>query len=89
MSTFVGDGFVGVCLNLVCKHYSILFGTKCGLPEKRRMWVDLVLSKGGFMRDICCVLGDFNAVTTSRRGEASESLLHWGMRWRLGSSRGS
>jgi hypothetical protein len=73
VSSFQGDGFVGVCLNwgvenlrcIVVNVYS-----KCDLVAKRRLWEALVEERGSRRSGTWCVLGDFNAVCRKdeRRG---------------------
>jgi mannosylglycoprotein endo-beta-mannosidase len=63
--TFIGDGFVGVCLDLVSenKHCFITnVYAKCNIRDKRRLWGDIIMSKRGFGDGLWCVLGDFNSV---------------------------
>ncbi|GAU23240.1 hypothetical protein TSUD_172690 [Trifolium subterraneum] len=71
--TFIGEGFVGVCLDLVGvlrKCFIVNVYAKCNLRDKRRLWGDLLMSKSGFGDGLWCVLGDFNSVRASleRRG---------------------
>lgn len=61
---FVGEGFVGVCLEwgrnkercFVVNIYS-----KCDLAAIRRLWDNIVLLKNTFGDDVWCMVGDFNA----------------------------
>jgi hypothetical protein len=71
--TFTGEGFVGVCLDLVDKHVRVCVinvYAKCNLVDKRRLWREILMTKGGFGDNIWCVVGDFNSVLESsdRRG---------------------
>jgi hypothetical protein len=71
--SFVGDGFVGVCLNLLDENrvcYVVNVYAKCNIQDKRRLWGNLLMSKEGFGEGLWCVLGDFNSVrdTYERRG---------------------
>jgi hypothetical protein len=77
--TFVGVGFVGVCLNLVNENrrcYVVNVYAKCNLVDKRRLWGEITMSKEGFGGDLWCVAGDFNAVRepTERRGVSTTAL---------------
>ncbi|MCH79506.1 LINE-1 reverse transcriptase like [Trifolium medium] len=71
--TFIGDGFVGVCLewgvNKKCCFVVNVYA-KCEMAAKRRLWEDLSMSKRGFGDGLWCVVGDFNAVRRreERRG---------------------
>jgi hypothetical protein len=72
---FMGDGFVGVCLDLLNENrrcYVVNVYAKCNLQEKRRLWRDILMSKGGFEGELWCVLGDFNSVKdpSERRGSS-------------------
>jgi exonuclease III len=71
--TFIGEGFVGVCLDIVNesrKCFVINVYSKCNIRDKRRMWGDILMSKRGFGEGLWCVCGDFNSVRESqeRRG---------------------
>ncbi|WJX47013.1 hypothetical protein P8452_33752 [Trifolium repens] len=63
--SFVGETFIGVCLEwgaskLRCFIVNVY--SKCDISGKRSLWESLVMSKRGFGRGAWCVLGDFNAV---------------------------
>jgi hypothetical protein len=63
--TFIGEGFVGVCLEWgLDKHVCLVVNiySKCVMEGKRRLWNSLIMSKGGFRGGKWCVIGDFNAV---------------------------
>ncbi|KAK2454307.1 hypothetical protein QL285_001883 [Trifolium repens] len=71
--TFIGEGFVGVCLEWGVRKqicFVVNVYAKCDLNAKRRLWENIIMSKGGFGGGLWCVVGDFNAVTSSneRRG---------------------
>jgi hypothetical protein len=71
--TFIGDGFVGVCLEWgVTKKICFIVNVyaKCDLNAKRRLWDDITMSRGGFGDGAWCIVGDFNAVRCreERRG---------------------
>ncbi|GAU51943.1 hypothetical protein TSUD_417260, partial [Trifolium subterraneum] len=71
--SFTGDGFIGVCLDLVDKHVRccvINVYAKCNIVDKRRLWSDLLMTKRGFGDIVWCIVGDFNSVVDSseRRG---------------------
>ncbi|MCH79404.1 LINE-1 reverse transcriptase like [Trifolium medium] len=79
--TFVGEGFVGVCLEwgaskTICFVVNIY--AKCDLPSKRRLWDNLLMSKRGFGGDKWCVAGDFNSVCSreDRRGVSQEGSVN-------------
>jgi hypothetical protein len=44
--------------------------SSCDIVAKRRLWRNLIMSKGGFRGSVWCLLGDFNAVLNrvERRG---------------------
>jgi hypothetical protein len=74
--TFSGEGFVGVCLDLVednSRCFIVNVYAKCNIHDKRRLWGELLMSKSGFGDGLWCVLGDFNSVrdTTERKGVRS------------------
>jgi hypothetical protein len=63
--SFIGDGFVGVCLEWgaskkICYIVNVYYS--CDLTAKRRLWDNLLMSKGGFGGGAWCVVGDFNVV---------------------------
>jgi hypothetical protein len=71
--TFIGEGFVGVCLEWgvlkkIC--YVVNVYSKCDLASKKRLWNNICMSKLGYGRGRWCVIGDFNAVLfpEERRG---------------------
>jgi hypothetical protein len=71
--SFIGEGFVGVCVEWgpnrkVCFIVNIY--SSCDIVAKRRLWRNLIMSKGGFGGSVWCLLGDFNAVLNrvERRG---------------------
>jgi hypothetical protein len=71
--TFIGDGFVGVCLDIIGEPRQVFVVNvyaKCNLRDKRMLWGNLLMSKGGFGDGLWCVVGDFNSVRSSseRRG---------------------
>jgi hypothetical protein len=73
MFTFIGEGFVGVCLEWgVMKDICFIVNVyaKCDINAKRRLWANLAMSKGGFGGGKWCIVGDFNAVRNGdeRRG---------------------
>jgi hypothetical protein len=71
--SFVGTGYVGVCLDWGAQKkrcYIVNVYSKCDLTNKRRLWESILMSKGGFGGEAWCVIGDFNAVLhgDERRG---------------------
>jgi len=63
--SFVGDGYVGVCLDWgVSKDRCFVINvySKCGLLAKKRLWERLVELRRSLGEGVWCVLGDFNAV---------------------------
>jgi hypothetical protein len=71
--TFTGEGFVGVCLDLLvenCRCFIVNVYAKCNLCDKRRLWGEILMSKRGFGDGLWCVMGDFNSVrdNTERKG---------------------
>ncbi|WJX24304.1 hypothetical protein P8452_13427 [Trifolium repens] len=71
--TFIGEGFVGVCLDLVTDNrrcFGVNVYAKCNIRNKRRMWGEIHMSKMGFGEGLWCVCGDFNSVrdVSKRRG---------------------
>jgi hypothetical protein len=62
---FIGEGFVGVCLEWgVHKKVCIVVNvySKCDIDGKRRLWDTFLMSKRVFGGGIWCVIGDFNTV---------------------------
>ncbi|MCI24695.1 cytochrome P450, partial [Trifolium medium] len=62
--SFVGDGFVGVCLEWgVLKSICFVINvySKCDISSKRRLWNNLLNCKRGLGVGRWCVVGDFNA----------------------------
>jgi endonuclease/exonuclease/phosphatase family metal-dependent hydrolase len=63
--TFIGEGFVGVCLEwgrLKSICFVINVYSKCDLASKRRLWSNILICKRGIGDGRWCVVGDFNAV---------------------------
>lgn len=76
-SIFVGEGFVGVCLDwgvLKQKCYIVNVYSKCDLSAKKRLWKKLVELRRTMGEGAWCILGDFNTVGCSdeRRGVSEE-----------------
>jgi hypothetical protein len=74
--TFVGSGFVGVCLETLqtgTRFCVVNVYSKCSLIDKRNLWGDLLMSKRGFGGCSWCIVGDFNSVRemNERRGVGS------------------
>ncbi|PNY16691.1 cysteine-rich receptor-like protein kinase [Trifolium pratense] len=83
--TFMGEGFVGVCLEWgVLKNICFIVNvySKCDILSKRRLWNNILMSKAGFGGGNWCVVGDFNAVREpgERRGVNVEPSLNAEMR---------
>jgi hypothetical protein len=71
--TFIGEGFVGVCLEWGVRKnifFMVNVYAKCDIIAKRGLWDNICMSKRGFGEGIWCVVGDFNAVRRrdERRG---------------------
>jgi exonuclease III len=74
--TFVGSGFVGVCLETLqtgTRFCVVNVYSKCSLMDKRNLWGGLLMSKRGFGGCSWCIVGDFNSVRemNERRGVGS------------------
>ncbi|WJX46636.1 hypothetical protein P8452_33416 [Trifolium repens] len=66
--TFIGVGFVGVCLDIVNEDrrcFVVNVYAKCNFGAKRQLWNDILMSKRGFGDGLWCVLGDYNSVRDS------------------------
>ncbi|KAK2423798.1 hypothetical protein QL285_034226 [Trifolium repens] len=64
--SFIGDGFVGVCLEwgtpkTICIIVNVY--SKCDIGSKRNLWHKLISCKRGLGDGRWCIVGDFNAVT--------------------------
>jgi exonuclease III len=71
--SFTGNGFVGVCIDVVqdlSRCYVINVYAKCNLSEKRRLWREILMSKRGFGGECWCIVGDFNSVRDRGKEEA-------------------
>ena len=76
--SFVGEGFVGVCLEWGSNKdrcFAVNIYSKCDLVAKQILWANLVLLKYTFGDGKWCMVGDFNAVSHAdeRRGVNSET----------------
>jgi hypothetical protein len=76
--SFIGDGYVGVCLDWgVLNHRCFIINvySKCDLPAKRRLWERLLELRRSLGDGACCILGDFNTVGSGeeRRGVNGEA----------------
>lgn len=72
--TFTGNGFSGVCLSWSVKKikcFVVNIYSPCNLAGKRKLWHDLCMTKTDFGQGLWCLVGDFNAVTSS--GERKRS----------------
>ncbi|MCH82126.1 hypothetical protein A2U01_0002923, partial [Trifolium medium] len=77
--SFTGEGFVGVCLNIVEEQracFVVNVYAKCETQARRRLWENILMSKRGFGGDLWCVVGDFNAIRelNERRGLRADSV---------------
>ncbi|WJX76187.1 hypothetical protein P8452_59630 [Trifolium repens] len=66
--SFMGEGFVGVCLEwgmtrTICFVVNVY--SKCDMASKRNLWCALLNCKRGLGDGRWCVVGDFNAVCRS------------------------
>jgi exonuclease III len=83
LTTFQGEGYVGVCLEWgVAKTKCVVVNvySKCDLESKKRLWECILEERRSRGEGAWCVVGDFNAVCRrdERRGvnaEASSSQL--------------
>ncbi|KAK2442416.1 hypothetical protein QL285_013611 [Trifolium repens] len=78
--SIMGEGFVGVCLDLVDKPVRccvINVYAKCNITDKRRLWREVLMSRRGFGEVAWCIVGDFNSVLNSneRRGVRMANLV--------------
>ncbi|WJX32289.1 hypothetical protein P8452_20632 [Trifolium repens] len=76
--SFMGVGFVGVCLDLADKNARVCVinvYSKCNLRDKRKLWQEVLMTRGGFREIAWCIVGDFNSVSNinERRGVGSGS----------------
>jgi exonuclease III len=65
--SFMGDGFVGVCLEwgvLKTIFFVVNVYSKCDINSKRVLWNNLITCKRGLGGGRWCVVGDFNAVSS-------------------------
>jgi mannosylglycoprotein endo-beta-mannosidase len=61
--SFMGVGFVGVCLDLADKNARVCVinvYSKCNLRDKRKLWQEVLMTRGGFGEIAWCIVGDFN-----------------------------
>jgi hypothetical protein len=77
--SFVGEGFVGVCLEWgahknVC--YVVNVYSSCDIHGKRRLWEGLLAGKQQFGRGVWGVMGDFNAVLNQEERKGMNLLNH-------------
>jgi hypothetical protein len=79
--TFIGDCFVGVCLELandLSRCYIVNVYAKCDISAKRRCWGDILMSKRGFGDGLWCVLGDFNSVRDRHERKGTGAMVDGG-----------
>ncbi|WJX93090.1 hypothetical protein P8452_74658 [Trifolium repens] len=65
--SFMGEGFVGVCLEwgvLKTIFFVVNVYSKCDINSKRVLWNNLITCKRGLGGGRWCVVGDFNAVSS-------------------------
>jgi exonuclease III len=63
--SFMGEGFLGVCLDLISEQRRCCFVNvyaKCNIQSKWKMWEEIVMSRRGFGGCLWCIVGDFNSV---------------------------
>jgi exonuclease III len=73
--TFIGDGFVGVCLEwgifkTICMIVNVY--SKCDMVAKRNLWSNLLNCKNGLGDGRWCIVGDFNAVCSMEERVGSD-----------------
>jgi hypothetical protein len=77
--TFVGDGFVGVCLEwgaLKKMCFVVNVYSPCDLSGKRRLWDSLLLMKRQYGRGVWGLVGDFNATLNYEERRGVNSPIH-------------
>ncbi|MCH83010.1 reverse transcriptase, partial [Trifolium medium] len=65
LSSFQGQGYLGVCLEWGVKKLRCVIlnvYAPCSLNAKKTLWVDLLVAMRVYGADHYCILGDFNAV---------------------------
>jgi exonuclease III len=65
VSSFQGQGYLGVCLEWGVKklrHVILNVYAPCFLSSKKTLWVDLLVAMRVYGADHYCILGDFNAI---------------------------
>jgi hypothetical protein len=63
--SFIGEWFVGVCLEwgvekTICLVVNV--NSKCDINDKRRLWSNIISCRRGIGDGRWCIVGDFNAV---------------------------
>jgi hypothetical protein len=79
--SFIGDDFVGVCVDLIVENkrcFIVNVYAKCNLRAKRKLWSDIRMSKMGFGDGLWCVLGDFNSVREHNERRGVSQLVNGG-----------
>jgi hypothetical protein len=66
--SFMGEGFVGVCLEwglekTICLVVNVYL--KCDINAKRRLWNNILTRTRGVGDGKWCIVGDFNAICSS------------------------
>jgi len=71
--SFVGKGFLGVCIEWgpLCRRFLVVnVDSKCDLLDKQRLWENLVVLRNFMGIGVWCFIDDFNSVLhrEERRG---------------------
>ncbi|KAK2372071.1 hypothetical protein P8452_45480 [Trifolium repens] len=86
--TFIGPGFVGVCLESLenqARYCVVNVYSKLNLNDKKQLWSDILMSRRGFGGCSWCIVGDFNSVRegSERRGAGLNTTARYMQELRL------
>jgi exonuclease III len=80
VSSFQGQGFLGVCLEWGLKKSNCLIVNvyaPCNIHSKKVLWIDILVALRAYPADSYCILGDFNSVREKAEQKGVVSFPNW------------
>ncbi|MCH83058.1 LINE-1 reverse transcriptase like, partial [Trifolium medium] len=80
VSSFQGQGYLGVCLEwgqkkTICLIVNVY--APCNLHSKKALWVDILVALRVYSAELYCILGDFNSIREKEERKGVGALSNW------------